>query len=307
MKKTPFFLAFCLVFSMGCATLGSTPEVTPITLSDIPETAEPTSVPDDIAKMLDGEPVRLLVVPQKFSIEVNALLMFETDDYSVSATNDANDFLISFIAEENPNGLSLNDILGQYFAALERRQMVLEYQPSVEFTVKGNQGIRVDFLGRVQEQTVEGSAIAIQSDDEWVLIGAGMANTSKANWKDTGLPNFNQMVDSIEFLDTSAECPVSTDDSYGYTPENPIKVGGDFFGGASREQAYLDHLLDANGEKVTYERSGSNDFGDVVLDIYVVTMPAGNEVSLYVDMYNYTPPHAPVGFTCHGAFPLSAP
>lgn len=98
----------------------------------------------------------------------------------------------------------------------------------------------------------------------------------------------------------------ATDDTYGYTSENPIKVGGDVFGGASRERAYLDHLLIPTAMRLP-QRSSSGDFGDVVLDIYVVTTSAGDEAILYVDMYNYTPPQAPVKFTCQGAFPLSAP
>lgn len=311
MNKILLFLVFCVMFSIGCAALTSQNSAATPTSFEETETAavSPTPLPDNIAEMLDGEPLRLLVVPQKFSAEANAFTQYEVDDTSLSVADKAQNFIISFIADENEDDLPLKELLGQYFAAFEKRQMIMEYQPSVDIAVDGNQGVRIDFSGQVQEQTLEGSAIAIQSDEEWVLIGVGMANTqnSQTVWKDNGLPNFEQILTSIKFLDVTAECPVSTDDTYGYTSENPIKVGGDVFGGASRERAYLDHLLDSNGNAVTYERSSSGDFGDVVLDIYVVTTSAGDEAILYVDMYNYTPPQAPVKFTCQGAFPLSAP
>lgn len=311
MNKRSFLLVFCLMFSMGCAALASDDSVA--TQASFTKTEKmavsPTPLPDNIAEMLDGEPVRLLVVPQKFSVEANAFTQYEVGDTSVSVADEGQNFIISFIADENENRLPLKELLWQYFAAFEKRQMIMEYQPFVDIAVDGNQGIRIDFSGEVQGQTLEGSAIAIQSVEGWVLIGVGMANTqnSQTVWKDKGLPNFEQILASVIFLDTTAKCPISTDDTYGYNPENPIKVGGDVFGGASRERAYLDHLLDSNGNAITYERSSSNDFGDVVLDIYVVSTSTGGEAVLYIDMYNYTPLQAPVGFTCQGAFPLSPP
>ncbi|MFZ5856373.1 MAG: hypothetical protein ACOYZ6_06045 [Chloroflexota bacterium] len=100
-------------------------------------------------------------------------------------------------------------------------------------------------------------------------------------------------------------CPISTDDTYGYTLENPIRVGGDFFSGPSRERAYLDNLRGPNGEKFTYERHGSTHGIDTILDIYeLYGLPT--KVILYVDMYKYEQLMAPVGLTCAGPF-ISAP
>lgn len=109
-----------------------------------------------------------------------------------------------------------------------------------------------------------------------------------------------------EPVQTSNGCLISTDSTYGYTEENPIRVGGDFMDGPKRERAYLDNLLGPNGEGVSYVRNGSIPSGDVILDIYGVTV-AGKTLTLYIDMYGFTEPQAPVGFTCVGAFPLSEP
>lgn len=72
----------------------------------------------------------------------------------MSVADKAQNFIISFIVDENEDELPLKELLGQYFAAFEKRQMVVEYQPSVDIAVdSGNQGIRIDFSGQVQEQT----------------------------------------------------------------------------------------------------------------------------------------------------------
>lgn len=310
MKKVLLVLSFCMVVSAGCA--GSEPTAAPVVPTETQAaiaTATSTSAPDDAAAPLDGDFTRLLIVPQRFSVEANALLRYNTDEKSVTVTNDTQDIFISFTYDANVDGLSPTELLDQYFAALEIRQIVMAYEPATDVNINGAEGVRVNFIGQVEDQSLEGSAVAVQSDAGWALIAIGMGNTqfSKAMWTDKGQPYFDQMLSSVKFLDATAVCPVSTDDTYGYTPENPIKVGGDAFGGASRESAYLDHLLDSDGGKITYERNGSNDFGGVILDIYVVTKSSGEESTLYVDMYNYAEPQAPVGFTCQGEFPLSAP
>jgi len=101
-------------------------------------------------------------------------------------------------------------------------------------------------------------------------------------------------------------CVISTDKTYGYTQENAIKVGGDDSGGPSRERAYLDNLAGPHGEPISYNRTGSLDSGDTILDAYEIS-GLGAKVTLYIDEYSFTEPQAPVGFTCLGAFSLTAP
>ena len=105
---------------------------------------------------------------------------------------------------------------------------------------------------------------------------------------------------------STGACVISTDKTYGYTQENAIKVGGDDFGGPSRERAYLDNLAGPNGETISYNRTGSLDFGDTILDAYAISGLSA-KVVLYIDEYSFTEPQAPVGFTCLGAFSLTAP
>ena len=160
---------------------------------------------------------------------------------------------------------------------------------------------------------LQGQAVIVMPDDNQFLFGLGIANTGrdKKRWENEGRKVFSDLINSITFSTAQQSqstnvCSISADKTYGYTQGNPIKVGGDDFGGPPRERAYLDNLLGANGEKISYERTGSLSFGDTILDAFEVTV-AGKKVTLYIDEYAYTEPQAPVGFTCLGTFPLSKP
>lgn len=102
---------------------------------------------------------------------------------------------------------------------------------------------------------------------------------------------------------------ISTDNTYGYSPKNPIEVGGvKTQEGPTNERRFLNALAGPNGEKVTYYRAGSccaiksdNDpfgFGKVMLDNYRVTWENSKDtVSIYINMYDSSKLMAPVGFT----------
>lgn len=108
--------------------------------------------------------------------------------------------------------------------------------------------------------------------------------------------------------DATSACPVSDDESYGYTKENAIRVGGDAFGGPAREREYLDTLRGPDGQVISYEREGSLPFEDTILDAYIVTYAGLDEPArLYLDEYSFEDLFAPVGFTCDSAFPFSTP
>ncbi len=96
----------------------------------------------------------------------------------------------------------------------------------------------------------------------------------------------------------------STDSSYGYTKENPIKVGG-FDSGPANERAYLNSLTGPNGEELSFNRRGScchfdtknSPLGMGALDIYKVTFKGKNDtVTLYINMYDKAKLYAPIGF-----------
>lgn len=102
----------------------------------------------------------------------------------------------------------------------------------------------------------------------------------------------------------SGKTETSTDASYGYSKDNPIKVGG-FDKGPANERNYLKSLTGPNGEKIWFERSGSccnfetknSPFGAGLLDIYKVTYENKKDtITLYINMYDKAKLKAPVGF-----------
>lgn len=94
------------------------------------------------------------------------------------------------------------------------------------------------------------------------------------------------------------------DSTYGYTPENPIKVGGN----PKNQSAFLELLRDVQGNKVIYNRIGvggyyqSNNgfFGQASVDNYKIEYKDKNGESksenLYLSFYDYEQPKIPIGF-----------
>ena len=104
-------------------------------------------------------------------------------------------------------------------------------------------------------------------------------------------------------LDVTADDP-----SYGYSPDNPIRVGG-IQQGPSRERMYLNALMGPNGEPIEYERIGSccpfstpNGFkGGGLLDAFRVTYEGhASPITLYINFYDESPLRIPDGFTARG-------
>ncbi len=111
----------------------------------------------------------------------------------------------------------------------------------------------------------------------------------------------------VELIKKLAPTEVSTDGTYGYTKENPIKVGGYKENvGPMSERFYLYTLRGPNGERIRFQRIGSccpfqtpHGFnGTGLLDMYEVTYEGlSTPIKLFINMYDYEKPKAPVGFT----------
>ena len=106
-------------------------------------------------------------------------------------------------------------------------------------------------------------------------------------------------------------CPIADSDTYGYTRDQPVQVGGSAMYAAARERRYLDNLRGREGQPVQYKRLGSTPAdtnSTTILDIYEITYEGLEKpVTLYLDAYHFNPPRAPRGFSCAAAFNLGAP
>ena len=278
-------------------TKTSTPKPT-ATLVPTP-TLTPTSNPDKITS---------LVVVDGFTISIPFPLLHQVNKNVVLIADEEKTLNISFASDSQNDTQPLTKVIDSYLASLEKRGWKFTKGKSEDVQIGGVTGLAVNLTGNTGDIIFEGEAVAASPKSGYLIFGLGISkiNADKNSWKNKGQAIFDGLIQTIQFTDSNASCPISTDKTYGYKEDNPIKVGGGDFDGPSRERAYLDHLRGPKGEKLTYERNGSEQPGDVILDIFHIT-GAGLNIILYVDEYNFSDPQAPVGFSCEGAFPLSAP
>lgn len=103
-------------------------------------------------------------------------------------------------------------------------------------------------------------------------------------------------------------CKISTDETYGLTPANPVKTGGGDLYMAARQVRFLSALRGPAGEGTHFKRGGSLHASDgTILDSYSMEILGGKKTTLYVDGYHWADPIAPVGFLCGVAMNLAPP
>jgi hypothetical protein len=299
------------------ATLTPEPSNTPLptaTFTLTPtNTPRPTNTPTAEPTLALGEPQ--VIAEGGYSFRPPVGYEVDIQGAQVGIFDQAGTIMISIYGStSNPQNLSAEEILDGFLAGVFKSgDGQYEKENPHTVSVDGIDGLAYELTGTLFESPLRGQAVIVMPNTSQYLFGLGIANTGrdKNRWENEGNKVFSGLINSITFptsgqSQSSNGCKISTDETYGYTQENPIKVGGDAFGGPARERAYLDNLLSANGEKISYERTGSVTFGDTILDVFEITVP-GEKVTLYIDEYAYTEPLAPAGFTCIGAFPLSQP
>jgi hypothetical protein len=314
MKLRIYVLLILLVIMSACNSLvaAPTPTLVPSPTLEPPKTSTPqptvTFTPEaTLSPTTAPDKIISLVVLDGFTISIPIPLVYQVNKNTVLIGDENKILNISFTSEKYDGG-QLSEVINSFLASLEKRGWQFTKGKSRDIQVDGKTGLVIDLTGTAGDVTFEGAATAVSPRSDLVVFGLGISKTNADtnSWKNTGQSAFDELTQSIKFADASAACPISTDKTYGYKETNPIKVGGGDFDGPSRERAYMDHLLDAAGGQLSYDRQGSMDSGGTILDIYQVK---GSNLSaaLYVDEYNFSEPQAPVGFTCNGAFPLSAP
>lgn len=309
MKKLLIELQISCFILTACATATPIPATALPSLTPIPPVPSATStlIPSPTLEVVVDK-IETLVVVDGFTISVPFPLIYQTQNNIVLIASDDKVLSISLVGDQYDGAQPLIDIMDSYLGSLEKRGAVFFKGEAVEIQIDGADGFSSDLSGKLNNVDVQGQAVIVSPRRDFILFGIALSkvDSNKNNWVDEHSAVFQSLLDGIKFTNVDASCPISTDQTYGYSEENPIKVGGGNFDGPSRERAYLDHLLGPNGETLSYERNGSTMFGDAILDIYHVT-GTGVDSILYVDEYNFSEPQAPLGFTCQGSFPLSAP
>ena len=178
--------------------------------------------------------------------------------------------------------------------------------------VDGVEGAAFDLTGTMFDSPMEGQIVLIMPSESQILLGFAVADLTedKDKWINEGSCVFSTLLGTVEFIEDAelgeSACPVSSDNTYGYSPDNPIRVGGAQFEGPEHEEAYLDSLSGPKGEIVDYVRIQSLTNGNSTLDVFQVSYSgAASPVFLYLDKYSYGELKAPVGFICWKPIPLN--
>jgi hypothetical protein len=346
-KKTIFYALFALMMGTACANFGGLPDVTPTakpivinyptaapthtidaTASAQPsptlrptQTSAPTGTPFEINSVLPtAETINGIkfgpeqIVPGgKFAFKRPYLGGVEMEGNQVFLTlADGNAFMILWVEPTEYNTPSayldyLFDELGGGLSGTPR-----------SYILDGRNGLISD-IGEVSGDTpYEGQVVVVFLEDGEVFVGLGLGSVFNGinYWQTDGLPLFETILSTVRFLSgengggggSGLTCTVSTDGTYGYSMDNPVQVGGGAFGGPLRERLYFDTLRGPSGQILSYTRQGSQAYGEVILDIFQVSYAGLEEpVLIYVDEDAFSDLFAPVGFTCSGNFPMSAP
>lgn len=125
-----------------------------------------------------------------------------------------------------------------------------------------------------------------------LLVSWGCANSNKS----VSTPVDDESM--VLYLDSETYFLIeqSTDDTYGFSPDNPVKVGG--YGdrtGPRNQRRFLNALLGPNGETLEYYRDGSccgfetpnGILGFGALDIYMLYWEGSSDtLAIYLNMYD---------------------
>lgn len=322
MKKLVKFSCFTLIISVlfltGCSTpLFSAPSATSTatvtaTTTSIPTqtqtaTPAPTLTPTPIPGIELGE--KHVITEGGFSFRIPFGYASQIEERQAFISDLDGTLVISFAGVEDSSS-DEEKIIDDYLDAVARRgDGKFEKTPSDPVTVQGIEGKAFDLTGSLFGSPIQGKTFVVPMSSDRFLFALAISNLSRdeESWEKQGSKTFEAIIESIEFItpERTGTCPISTDDTYGYTRENAIRVGdgGEFFGGPARERTYLDNLRGPSGEAISYERTGSLNFEDTILDEYRITGLA-TPVVLYIDVYKFEELKAPVGFTCAGSFDL---
>jgi hypothetical protein len=113
---------------------------------------------------------------------------------------------------------------------------------------------------------------------------------------DLKIPGF---VASVPNAVNSNRCPVASDNTYGFSISNAVKVGLDEATGPARATQFLSALRGPAGQAVRSSRIGSALYAGTVLHIYELSYEGLEKpVAIYLDVYHFETPKAPAGLSC---------
>lgn len=303
--RTPLSLFFVSLLLAACGAAASGP---PPTSTLAPSTPAPTATQPAVAEVAFGPAIN---VNHQFVIS-------EMNDYVYRVASSRVEMVsldgeILFIIGILPGTETDNSPL--LIEALQGSLGAFDLAEPGSVQIGGQQGAYQPFTSSKSGVSFEGAYAILPLGDgrEFFALGAGR-NNEVNSWQLRGQSDFRALLGTVDFeIDPGLVllCAVSEEVGYGLSPEQAIRVGDSVLGETSlnptaRVRAYFNTLRGPEGEMVGFERIGSSEATGTILDAYRVET-LSDEMTMYIDMYNYEPLFAPQGFTCANDFPMAAP
>jgi len=211
---------------------------------------------------------------------------------------------------EYSSEMSVDQVLDK---ALKGRAKTPVFEEPVPLMIGGVEGLSVVWSAK-SGQNVSGGRVAVVPQGGNRFFKLVIECQGPYLWGSEISAIFQAIADSVIFFKPEVTpCFWAEDETYGLTPENPIRIGG---GGAGWERIkmYFYGLSGPGGlETVHYQWTESLSHEDTMLDVYLAYYETeigsfGPETNLYFDRSSYERPMAPDGFACMGShFPFGEP
>jgi hypothetical protein len=273
-----------------------------------------TPLPSPTRQIDVGELVERIPFPEAgFSFLPPISLRADLAQAQATLANVDQTFLLSLAAGPMLPELSLEDALSSFLGNMAADIPDLDAGEITTAEIAGAEAVACDIAGTAFGGRFNGRITVMAPPDgpPLYVLALAMEPPLGNGWAAEGEALYTMVLDSVEFFAPrpgQPSCAVSTDPTYGFEQANPVRVGGDAFGGPARARAFLDNLRGPEGEPVAYERTGSITLPDTILDAYSLSYPGLDApVTVYLDEYSFEPLYAPVGFTCAGPFPVTPP
>lgn len=222
-------------------------------------------------------------------------------------TNEGGVMLLAGGLDQNP-ARPPDRILAEILGAINQSMVAsMQNGPAYPMTIGGMPGQAADLSGSAAIGPMLGRLVTLKPADGQIFYAFAMSPTE--SWTARGARDFDRLLNGVRFLPlgSSFGCPRSLDPTYGFSPDNPIQIGG---GAASqaRETQYLNTLLGPLGQLVSFQPVGQENHGDRLLSVYQLNFAQLEQpMRIYMDPNSYGSPYAPVGLKCNGAFNLAPP
>lgn len=289
--------------------------------------ASPTPSPSAVPVVNTNLAGRILNYKGGFSFRTPILTSVEMNEGQASLWEQFN--LVQIVLQgktfDNPAGIPPEDLLPGVLEKFAKNLSDFQAGEPYPVEVNGLPGLAVDYTAENRNDPLIGRiySVAVTPNQSFLAIAFVPRIEDKNIWEEHVADTMEGVIRSVQFFDPAAApqtCSISTDETYGLTQENPIKIGtgittesnpdeipADPITTEGRIQLFFDTLRGSGGQKIRFDYLDSVEVNGKTLDKFEVSYTGQIPLVLYLDLSEFSEPLAPVGFSCSGPFPLGAP